>query len=93
VNQPVLLPPTPPSEGALPGWAFVLGVTGILVLAFVTLPAVVQRTRLERVHARLVAETEAQERSLDRLTIKKRDCRGPSYLRVRETRRLLHPGP
>ena len=93
MSDPVLLPPAPPDQGALPRGAPWLGVLGILVLGFVTLPAVLQRTRLERVFDRLVAETESQERELDRLTVRKRDGRGLAYLKVRETRRILHPGP
>jgi hypothetical protein len=64
---------------------------GLAVLGLVTVPATLERRRLDAVHARLTQEVRAQEAALDRLEKLEREAARTPYVREREMRRLMHP--
>jgi hypothetical protein len=68
-----------------------LAALGAAVLGLVTVPATLERRRLDAVHARLTREIRAQEAVLDRLEKLEREAARTPYVRERELRRLLSP--
>jgi hypothetical protein len=90
-TQPVLLPPEEAPRGALSPWVPWLAVLGVAVLGLVTVPATLERRRLDLVHARLVTDIRREEAALERLERLEREAGHAPYVRERELRRLLHP--
>jgi hypothetical protein len=93
VSTPVLLPPEEVPRRGLPLVVAVLAAVGVAVLGLVTVPATLERRRLDKAHAQLAAEIRRREDALERLEKLERDARQSSYLRERELRRLLAPPP
>jgi hypothetical protein len=89
--RPVLLPPEEPPRGTLSPWVPWLAVLGVAALGLVTVPATLERRRLDLVHARLVREIRVEEGALERLERLEREAGHAPYVRERELRRLLHP--
>lgn len=90
---PVLLPPEEAPRGGLSPWVPWVAVLGVAVLGLVTVPATLERRRLDKVHARLREEIRVQEAALERLERLEREAVRTPYVRERELRRLLRPGP
>ena len=88
---PVLLPPEDAPRGRLSPAVPWIAVLGVAVLGLVTVPATLERRRLDVVHVRLSEEIRKQEAELERMERLEREARNPSYLRQRELHRLLHP--
>ena len=88
---PVLLPPAEAPRAALSPWVPWIAVLGVAVLGLVTVPATLERRRLDAVHASLSAEIRRQEAALERLERLEREAARTPYVRDRELRRLLHP--
>lgn len=90
-RQPVLLPPSEPPRGRVSGWVPWVATLGVAVTGLVTVPASLERRRLDGVHAGLRQEIRAQEARLEQLEAMGREASQPSYLRERALRRLLAP--
>jgi hypothetical protein len=88
---PVLLPPEEAPRGTLSRWVPWLAALGVAVLGLVTVPATLERRRLDAVHAKLAGEIRAQEAVLDRLEKLEREAARTPYVRERELRKLLQP--
>lgn len=92
MTLPVLLPPEPPPPPTLPPLVAWLAVSGLLVLALGTIPATLERRRLDRAHAGLKQAIVRQEAELERWERMRREAGQPSYLRERALRDLLAAG-
>lgn len=88
---PVLLPPAEAPRGRVSAWVPWISVLGVAVLGLVTLPATLERRRLDAVHAALREEIRRDEARLERLEHLERDAARSPYLRERALRALLHP--
>ncbi len=91
MSIPVLLPPEAVPRRGLPLVVAVMAALGVAVLGLVTVPATLERRRLDQAHAQLSAEIRRREDTLERLEKLERDARQSSFLRERERRRLLAP--
>lgn len=91
MSTPILLPPEEPPRRGLPLVVAWLAALGVAVLGMVTVPATLERRRLDRVHAQLSGEIRRREAELERWERMEREAAQHSYLRERELRRLLHP--
>lgn len=88
---PVLLPPEAAPRGRVSPWVPWISVLGVAVLGLVTLPATLERRRLDAVHASLREEIRRDEARLDRLERLEREASRSPYLRERALRALLSP--
>jgi hypothetical protein len=68
-----------------------VAVLGVAALGLVTVPATLERRRLDLVHARLVHAIRQEEAALERLERLEREAGHAPYVRERELRKLLHP--
>jgi hypothetical protein len=68
-----------------------VAVLGVAALGLVTVPATLERRRLDAVHARLQRDIRAEEAALERLERLEREAEHAPYVRERELRRLLNP--
>lgn|GEM_PF-5637171 len=93
MSTPVLLPPQEVPARGLPLVVAVLAAIGVAVLGLVTIPATLERRRLDKVHAQLSTEIRRREDTLERLEKVEREAQHSSFLRERELRRLLAPLP
>jgi len=91
MSAPVLLPPEEVPSRGLPLVVAVVAALGVAVLGLVTVPATLERRRLDRVHSQLAHEIRRQEDALGRLEQLERAARQSTLLRERELRRLLTP--
>ena len=89
--RPVLLPPEEPPQGTLSPWVPWIAVLGVAALGLVTVPATLERRRLDAVHARLASDIRREEAALERLERLEREAGHAPYVRERELRKLLNP--
>lgn len=93
MSLPVLLPPEDEAPRGLPPVMALVAAIGVAVLGLVTVPATLERRRLDRVHAQLGAEIRDQEEALERLERVELLASQSSFLREAARRRLLSPPP
>ncbi|MFM8387272.1 MAG: hypothetical protein ACKOCB_10730 [Planctomycetia bacterium] len=92
MSLPVLLPPEPAPPPTLPPLVAWLGVAGLAVVLMGTIPATLERRRLDKVHASLKQSIVRQEAELERWERMRREAGQVSYLRERALRDLLAAG-
>jgi hypothetical protein len=91
MSVPILLPPEPAPQRRLPPLVAWLGLLGLVVLGLGTVPATLERQRLDQTHARLAQAIARQEAELERWDRMRLDAGRPSFLRERTLRELLRP--
>ena len=89
---PVLLPPAPRLDRALPAWSLPVSLVGLAILLVSTLPALVARRRLEAAERKTTEDIRVLESTGERLRRDRQAVLSDRFVLDRAVRELLEPG-